>query len=250
MEGVEASLRRMRLDYVDLVFCHRPDPLTPMEEIVRAMNFVIQKGQAFYWGTSEWSAAQLMSAKAVADRLGLIAPLMEQPEYSLFHRQRVEVNYSELYAKDALGLGLTTWSPLSSGVLTGKYANGFPPGSRLASKAFQSRPDFKRRFLDRIEAAESLRPIATRLGCTMSQLALAWCMRNPHVSSVITGATSVQQVKENLRACSVKRELTTEIMREIEEAIGRAYLPKSLPWSAQVNGLRLRGLSQGALSKL
>jgi len=239
----------MRLDYVDLVFCHRPDPITPMEEVVRAFNHVIDRGMAFYWGTSEWSAAQLMEAKAVADRLGLIAPIMDQPEYSLFVRQRVEIEYKELYAKDSLGLGLTIWSPLSSGVLTGKYGQGIPAGSRLASKAFQARPDFKSRFEDRIKVAECLRPIAKRLGCNMGQLSLAWCLNNPDVSTVITGATSVAQVEENLIACKLKHRLTLEVMKEIENVIGKEYKPKFTPIQRQMK-YRTRKMSAGAMSKL
>jgi voltage-dependent potassium channel beta subunit len=249
VEGLKASLKRMQLDYIDLVFCHRPDPIVPMEEIVRGFNHVLDQGLAFYWGTSEWSATQLMEAKSVADRLGLIPPLMDQPEYSLFHRQRVEVEYKDLYRKDSLGLGLTVWSPLSSGILTGKYGQGIPPNSRLASKAFQSRPDFQIKFIDRIKAAESLRPIAKRLGCNMGQLSLAWCLNNPDVSTVITGATSVAQVEENLAACEVKHLLTNEIMKEIENAIGKAYKPKLSNVTKQMS-YRTRKLSSGALSKL
>ena len=249
VEGLQASLQRMRLDYVDLVFCHRPDPITPMEEVVRAFNHVIDRGMAYYWGTSEWSSTQLMEAKAVADRLGLIAPLMDQPEYSLFARQRVEIEYKDLYAEDSLGLGLTIWSPLSSGILTGKYGQGIPAGSRLASKDFQARPDFKSRFEDRIKVAEGLRSIAERLGCNMGQLSLAWCLNNPDVSTVITGATSVAQVEENLAACKVKHLLTPDVMREIETAIGKRYEPKMTAIQRQMS-YRTRKLSKGALSKL
>ena len=249
VEGLQASLKRMRVDYVDLVFCHRPDPITPMEEIVRAYNHVLDRGLAFYWGTSEWSSTQLMEAKAVADRLGLVAPVMDQPEYSLFHRQRVEVEYKDLYANDSLGLGLTVWSPLASGILTGKYGNGIPEGSRLASKAFQARPDFKTRFLDRIAVAEMLRPVAQRVGCTMGQLALAWCLNNPNVSTVITGATSVAQVHDNLKACEIKHLLTPTVMQEIESAIGRQYAPALSNVDKQMN-YRLRKLTDGAKSKL
>jgi len=251
VEGLKSSLSRMNLEYVDLVFCHRPDPVTPMEEIVRAMNHVIDRGYAFYWGTSEWSAAELMSAKAVADRLGLIPPLMDQTEYSLFHRQRVDVEYAYagLFEKD-FGLGLTVWSPLASGILTGKYGKGIPANSRLASKEFQARPDFKIRFLDRIKHAEALRPIAKKLNCTMGQLSLAWCMKNRNVSTVLTGATTVAQVKENLKACAVKKMLNDEIMREIENAIGKRYQPRRSPTERQVANYRLRKFSKGALSKL
>ena len=243
------STERMQLEYVDLVFCHRPDPITPMEEIVRAYNHVIDRGLAFYWGTSEWSATQLMEAKAVADRLGMIGPIMDQPEYSLFARQRVEVEYKDLYAKDSLGLGLTIWSPLASGVLTGKYGNGIPEGSRLASKAFQSRPDFQIRFLDRIKSAESLRPIAKRLKCTMGALALAWCLNNPNVSTVITGATNVTQVQENLVACTVKHQLTPDVMKEIETTLNKSYKPKLSNVDRQMQ-YRTMKLSKGAKSKL
>jgi aryl-alcohol dehydrogenase-like predicted oxidoreductase len=174
---------------------------------------------------------------------------MDQPEYSLFARQRVEIEYKDLYAEDSLGLGLTIWSPLSSGILTGKYGQGIPAGSRLASKDFQARPDFKSRFEDRIKVAEGLRSIAERLGCNMGQLSLAWCLNNPDVSTVITGATSVAQVEENLAACKVKHLLTPNVMREIETAIGKRYEPKMTAIQRQMS-YRTRKLSKGALSKL
>ena len=270
-EGLRASLRRLQLEYVDVVFCHRPDPVTPMEEVVRAFNHCIDAGLCFYWGTSEWSAADLLRAQAIAERLGLVPPIVEQPEYHIFHRQRVEVEYKPLYHgaaavggrsdPGALGLGLTTWSPLASGVLTGKYRGGqFPPGSRLANPDFQKRPDFRSRFLRPVQIAERLRPIAEgELGCTMGQLALAWCLKNPDVSTVITGATSVAQVEENLVAVEVVERLTPEIMRRIDEVIegggggggeeGGGYVAKEHPVTRQM-AYRLRKLSPGALAKL
>lgn len=250
IEGTAASLKRLGLETVDLVFCHRPDPITPMEEIVRGFNHVLDRGWAYYWGTSEWSAAELLAAKAVADRLGLVPPLMDQPQYNLMKRQRVEKEYAPLYAKDVLGLGLTTWSPLKSGVLTGKYGAGIPPGSRLAAPSFKARADYESTFLDPIKAAEKLRPIADRLGCSMSNLALAWCMKNPNVSTVITGATSIDQVDENLKACDVIDLLTPDVMKEIDKAIGKEYVAIDDPVALQVNSMRLPKLSAGTLSKL
>lgn len=192
--GMNRSLERMKLDYVDLVFCHRPDPLTPIEETVRAMNHVIEKGQAFYWGTSEWNAQEITEACEIADRLGLMRPVMEQPQYNLLHRDRVEREYRPLYAK--YGLGLTTWSPLASGILTGKYAGKvIPEGSRLALEDYKWLRDAKMNDQAwQIERTELLRPIAAELECTLAALSIAWCLKNDRVSTVITGATSVDQV--------------------------------------------------------
>lgn len=250
VEGLAASLQRMRLQYVDLVFCHRPDPLTPMEEVVRAFNHVLDRGMAFYWGTSEWSAAQLLEAKVISERLGMVPPLMEQPEYHMLCRQRVEKEYAMLYSKDTLGLGLTTWSPLASGVLTGKYNSGIPAGSRLANDTFKKRPDFESRFMKNVKTAESIRPIAERLGCSMGQLALAWCVKNPNVSTVITGASSVDQVDENLKALEVVDKLTPDVMAEIDTALGSTFVAVDDPVTKQMMTYRLGKLSDGALAKL
>ena len=190
MQAIDGSLRRLGLDYVDLVYCHRPDPNTPIEETAWAMHDMIARGKALYWGTSEWSAADIVAAWRVADRHHLHKPIVEHPEYNLFHRDRVEREYAPLYAD--LGLGLTTWSPLDSGVLTGKYRNGVPEGSRgsIARLTFM-----KDKVSDKAKqaAVTSLEGIAKELDCTLAQLALAWCVKNPNVSTVITGASRVDR---------------------------------------------------------
>ena len=217
VEGVDAARKRFQLDHLDLVFCHRPDVHTPIEETVRAMNHIIDRGWAFYWGTSEWSADQLREAWAVADRLGLIGPLMEQPQYHMFHRERVESEYAAL-VRDR-GMGTTTWSPLASGLLTGKYNDGIPDGSRLALDHYSwlrdqilADPDFPAK----IEKVRALTAIAEDLGGTMAQLALAWAARHPHVSTVITGASRTEQVVENMRAVELLPKLTPEVLERIE----------------------------------
>ena len=223
VEGVQAALRRFKLDHLDLVFCHRPDPHTPIEETVRAMNHVIERGWAFYWGTSEWSADQLREAWRVADQLGLIGPLMEQPQYHMFHRQRVEVEYADLIRDK--GLGTTTWSPLASGLLTGKYNDGVPEGSRLAlpqyawlRKSILEDPTFP----DKIAKVKALSAVAADLGGTMAQLALAWTARHPHVSTVITGASRTSQVVENMKSAALIPLLTDDVLARIEEILGNA----------------------------
>lgn len=222
VEGTDASLKRLQLDYVDLLYAHRPDPDTPMEEIVRAFNHVIEKGKAFYWGTSEWSSQQITEAHAVAQRLNLIPPLMEQPQYNMFHRDRVEKEYMPLFK--TFGMGSTIWSPLASGLLTGKYNDGIPADSRLA---IQDNAVMKRLRdgLDtedgrvKITKVAKLIGIAKNLGCTSSQLALAWCLKNPNVSSVITGASKPSQVEENVKALQFLPLLTEEVMRSIEDVL-------------------------------
>lgn len=219
LEGVDASLKRLQMDYVDLVFCHRPDIYTPVEETVWAMNHIINQGKAFYWGTSEWSATQIMEAYGIARREHLIPPLMEQPEYNMFHRQRVEAEYAPLYRE--IGLGTTIWSPLASGMLTGKYNRGIPDGSRVTLKGY----DWLRKQFEGEEAAkkiakvERLTQIAVELGCSMAQLALAWCLKNPHVSTVITGASRAEQVVENMKALEVADQLSETIMQQIEDIL-------------------------------
>eukprot|EP00928_Gymnodinium_smaydae_P095568 TRINITY_DN8245_c0_g3_i2.p1 TRINITY_DN8245_c0_g3~~TRINITY_DN8245_c0_g3_i2.p1 ORF type:complete len:332 (+),score=43.32 TRINITY_DN8245_c0_g3_i2:86-1081(+) len=250
IEGMLGSLSRMGVDYVDVVFCHRPDPITPIEEVVRAFNYLIDRGYCFYWGTSEWSAEQLLQAKLIADRLNLVAPCCDQPEYNMFKRDRVEVEYAPLYPASSMGLGLTTWSPLASGVLTGKYKDGIPAGSRLASASFQKRPDYKTKFERPIALAERLRPIAQQLNCSMGQLALAWCIKNPNVSTVITGATTTAQVAENLGAVDVVDKLTNDVMAQIDKLLAEYVSRES--WT-QVNkqvSYRKSRLSDGAKSKL
>ncbi|MBC7880051.1 MAG: aldo/keto reductase [Anaerolineae bacterium] len=217
LHAIDGSLKRLQLDYVDLVFCHRPDPNTPIEETVWAMHDMIQNGKALYWGTSEWSAAEIVSAWQIAERHHLHKPVMEQAQYNLFHRQRVEQEYARLY--EDLGLGLTTWSPLASGVLTGKYANGIPEGSRSTLPGYGwlqetvTNPDW-------IAATERLRPLSDELGCTLSQLAIAWCASNPHVSTVITGASRTAQVIENMKAVDLIPQLDSELLQLIDEAVG------------------------------
>ncbi len=213
MQAMDGSLKRFGLDHIDLIYCHRPDPHTPVEETVRAMSDLITQGKALYWGTSEWSAADIRAAWDLAERHHLHKPLMEQPQYHLFHRQRVEQEYARLY--EEIGLGLTTWSPLASGLLTGKYRSGVPEGSRAAlpSMAF-----LKEGLLDTAKnsAVAQLQPVAAELGCSVAQLALAWVAKNPHVSTVITGASSVDQLKANLGALPVLEKLTPEVMTRID----------------------------------
>lgn len=216
-QAIEGSLQRLQLDYIDLVFCHRPDPNTPIEETVWAMHDMISQGKALYWGTSEWSAAEIVSAWQIADRHHLHKPVMEQPEYNLFHRDRVEQEYAPLYEEQ--GLGLTTWSPLASGVLTGKYANGVPAGSRSTLPGY----DWLQQTVTNSEwiaATERLRPISNELGCTLSQLAIAWCASNPHVSTVITGASNKAQVVENMGAIEIIPQLDSALLDRIQTAIG------------------------------
>jgi len=215
MNAIDGSLRRLQLDYVDLVFCHRPDPNTPIEETVWAMHDMIARGKALYWGTSEWSAADIMAAWEIAERHHLHKPVMEQPEYNIFHRERVENEYRRLY--EQIGLGLTTWSPLASGLLTGKYRGGVPKDSRGAIP----RMSFLVKDLTdkaKNDAVAKLGAIARDLDCTVTQLAIAWCARNPHVSTVITGASRVSQVRENLKAAEVIPRMTHQVMERVEAA--------------------------------
>jgi voltage-dependent potassium channel beta subunit len=214
-EGIDGALQRFGLDYIDLVFCHRPDPETPIEETVWSMHMMVESGKALYWGTSEWKADQIMEAWGIAERHHLHKPQMEQPQYSLFVRHGVEQNLARLYA--GLGLGLTTWSPLASGILTGKYNTGIPAGSRLSLPDY----DWLRETVTpaRIEAVKKLEPIARELGASTAQLALAWCARNPAVSSVITGASRPEQVKENMKALDLLPALTPEVLESIEAAV-------------------------------
>ena len=213
--AIDGSLARLGLDYVDLVFCHRPDPQTPIEETVHAMHDIISAGKAVYWGTSEWSAAEIMAAWQIAERHHLHKPVMEQPEYNLLHRHRVEREYARLYSD--IGLGTTTWSPLASGLLSGKYNDGIPPGSRGTIKGYEF---LRERLSDdrKIAVVRRLGPIAAELGCTLAQMSLAWCVRNPHVSTVITGASRPAQVVENMKALDVVAKLTTEVLARIDAA--------------------------------
>lgn len=217
IEGVNSALKRLQLDYVDLVFCHRPDPNTPIEETVRAMDIVIKQGKAFYWGTSEWSAAEIMRADAIARQYGLTPPAMEQPQYNMFERRRFEIEYAPLYKE--LGYGTTIWSPLASGLLSGKYNDGIPADSRAALKGYEW---LQQGVItpQRVEKVRALKPIADELDCTMAQFALAWCLKNPNVSTVITGASRAAQVVENMKALEVAPKLTDEVMQRVADIIG------------------------------
>jgi voltage-dependent potassium channel beta subunit len=217
LDAMDGSLTRLQLDYVDLVFCHRPDPTTPIEETVWAMHDIISRGKAIYWGTSEWSAAEIMEAWQIADKHHLHKPVVEQPQYNMFHRQKVEHEYTRLYQDT--GLGTTTWSPLASGLLTGKYNDGIPAESRANLKDYEW---LKPALTDpeRIGKARNLAPIAADLGISMAQMALAWCLKNPHVSTVITGASRVEQVHENMEALSAVEKLSPEVMARIDDVLG------------------------------
>jgi len=217
LDGIGGSLKRLQLDYVDLVFCHRPDTTTPIEETVWAMHDIISRGYAMYWGTSEWSAEEITSAWHIADKHHLHKPVMEQPQYNMFERQKVELEYNRLYQD--FGLGTTTWSPLASGLLTGKYNAGIPAGSRANLKDYEwLKPDLT--DAERIGKVKKLMPIAADLGIPMAQMALAWCLKNPHVSTVITGASRVEQVQENMKALGAVEKLSPEIMARIEKVLG------------------------------
>jgi voltage-dependent potassium channel beta subunit len=218
LHAIDPSLERMGLDFVDLLFCHRPDPETPIEETVWAMSDIVSAGKAHYWGTSEWSADEIRAAWEIAERHHLHKPVMEQPQYNLFTRQRVEREYARLY--EDIGLGLTTWSPLASGLLTGKYMDGVPEGSRATLDGY----DWLRERVTDQQANDKVRELAAvadDLDCTLAQLSIAWCAKNPHVSTVITGASRVEQVRENLVALDVMEELDDTLMARIDEIMSR-----------------------------
>ncbi|KXN71714.1 voltage-dependent potassium channel, beta subunit [Conidiobolus coronatus NRRL 28638] len=219
IEGLNASLKRLQLEYVDLVFAHRPDTETPMEEIVRGFNHLINQGKAFYWGTSEWTAQQLTEAHVIAQRLGLEGPVMEQPQYNLFERENVEKEYLPLY--ENFGLGTTIWSPLYSGVLTGKYNNGIQSGTRLGNNDFWGKTLSGRittaEGQAKIEKVKEFVKVADKTGCTAAQLAIAWCVKNPNVSTVITGASKVEQLESNIKSLEFLDKLTPEILNEIDD---------------------------------
>ena len=217
VDACHAALRRLQVDYLDLFFCHRPDLSTPIEETVRAMHDLIRQGKVLYWGTSEWSARQIQEAYGVARRYGLTPPTMEQPQYNMLNRSRVESEYQPLY--NEVGLGTTIWSPLASGVLTGKYGSGVPEGSRMTL------PDYawlKERVIDsdegreQIKKADGIAAIAREIDCTPAQLAIAWCLRHPNVSTVILGASRAEQLQENLKALDKIELLTDEVLERIE----------------------------------
>ena len=216
IHAVEGSLKRFGLEHIDLVFCHRPDPETPIEEVVWAMSDIIAAGKALYWGTSMWSAEQIREAWEVADRRNLRKPQMEQPQYNLLDRDRVEREYARLY--DGIGLGLTTWSPLASGMLSGKYAKGVPAGSRLSLPGYEW---LKGEVLkpESIKASSDLAILAAEIGATASQLAIAWCARDARVSTVITGASRLEQLEENLKAIDFLPKLTSDFLARIDVAV-------------------------------
>ena len=216
LEAIDPSLERFGLDHLDIVYCHRADPETPIDETVGAMSDIVASGRAHYWGTSEWSADEIRAAWDVAERHHLHKPVVEQPEYNLFNRRKVEREYARLY--EDIGLGLTTWSPLASGLLTGKYLDGVPDGSRATLpgyewlKAVLTEPDRNARV-------RRLAAVADELGCSLAQLSIAWCARNPHVSTVITGASRVEQVEENLGALDVLARLDDDVVARVEAAV-------------------------------
>lgn len=223
MEACHAALRRLQVDYLDLYFCHRPDPETPIEETVRAMSDLIRQGKVLYWGTSEWSAQEITQAHAVARACHLVPPTMEQPQYNIFWRHRVEKEYAPLY--DEYGLGTTIWSPLASGLLTGKYAQGPQAGARATLQSCEWMKDrMVREAQNKAEIIQKLAALAQELGMSPAILAIAWCLKNPHVSTVILGASKVLQLKENIRAVEELSKMTPEVMKRIAEIVGRAEL--------------------------
>ena len=216
IEGCHAALKRLQVDYLDLYYCHRPDKNTPIEETVRAMNTLIEQGKILYWGTSEWSAQEIMQAHMFAKELGMIGPTMEQPQYNMFHRQKVEVDFDHIYK--TVGLGTTIWSPLASGVLTDKYLSKFPEGTRLSMEGLDW---LKERSLteERLEKVRQLNKIAKSVGTTLPKFALAWCLKNPNVSTVILGASKVEQIEENLQALDVLPLMTEEVIERVEAVL-------------------------------
>jgi len=228
VEGLNASLERLQLDYVDLVYAHRPDRNTPIEETVRAFNHLIDAGKAFYWGTSEWNSEEIAMAWGVANRLNMIGPLMEQPQYNLLCREKVEKEFSLLY--ENYGMGLTIFSPLKIGILTGKYNDGIPGDSRLGASNDVFISMMKEKFGNDdwkkdIEQVKKLKPIADKLGCDQAALALAWVIKNPNVSSAITGASRVEQIASSMKALDLVEKLTPEIMDEIDQSLGNKPTP-------------------------
>jgi voltage-dependent potassium channel beta subunit len=225
-DACHAALERLQVDYLDLFFCHRPDLETPVEETVRAMDGLIRQGKVLYWGTSEWSAQQIQQAHGVARQYGLTPPTMEQPQYNMFERDRVEREYHRLYSE--IGLGTTIWSPLASGVLTGKYRDGIPDGSRMTLPDYQ----WLRERIESVEGqanvrkAAELEGIARELGIPLAQMAIAWCLKNPHVSTVILGASSTKQLAQNLASLDAVSQLSDDAMEKIEGVLGnRPELP-------------------------
>ena len=220
-DGCHASLKRLQVEYIDLFFCHRPDPETPIEETVRAMDVLIQQGKVLYWGTSEWEAKQIAEAYEIAEKFNLTPPTMEQPEYNLFNRGKIEKDYLPLYKK--YGLGTTIWSPLASGLLTGKYNHGIPSNSRAYVKGYEW---LKEQFeseetIQKIGKVKELQPIAERLEISLTQLALGYCLKNPNVSTIILGASKKEQLKENLGTLSIMDKITDSTIKDINKVLDK-----------------------------
>jgi voltage-dependent potassium channel beta subunit len=221
MEACHSALKRLQVEYLDLFFCHRPDPGTPIEETVYTMDTLIRQGKIFYWGTSEWSAQEIMQAYAVAKAHHLVPPVMEQPQYNLFHRYRFEVEYARLYSE--IGMGTTIWSPLASGLLTGKYNEGLPKENtraKLEGLEWLQKNLVGEEAKPKVEKVKKLARLAADLGYSLPQLAIAWCLKNPNVSTVILGASKTEQLKETLKSGEVVALLTPEVMTAIEEIVG------------------------------
>lgn len=217
MEACHEALTRLQVDYLDLYYCHRPDKNVPIEEVVRTMNTLIQQGKILYWGTSEWSAAEIVEAHMVAKEAGLEGPAVEQPEYNLFNRRKVEVDYAPIFRN--IGMGTTIWSPLASGLLTGKYNNGIPEGSRLSLEGYEWLRD-KAMAKERLAGVKALGEYAEELGVSLATLSIAWCISNPNVTTAILGATKESQLAENLKALDVLPLLTPEVKVRIDEIMG------------------------------
>ena len=217
IEGIAGSLKRLDMEYVDILLCHRQDESTPVEETVRAMHNIIERGQALYWGTSEWEAAQILEALDIAERYHLHKPIVEQPVYNLFEQHRFAEEYDDVYKKH--GYGSTTWSPLASGILTGKYKDGIPDDSRGALEGYEW---LQKGLLDkqRQTAVAGLEPIATEMGATLAQFSLAWCLQNPSVSTVLTGASRVGQVHENMKSLNFAKKFTPDVLAAIDKVLG------------------------------
>lgn len=219
-DACDLALKRLKVDYLDLYFCHRPDIDTPIEETVRAMHHLIVQGKVIYWGTSEWSAQQITEAHAVARAQGLTPPVMEQPQYNLLHREKVEAEFLPLY--ESYGLGTTIWSPLASGILTGKYNDGIPSDSRLNLPDYQWLKDLwtGEEGKQKLDKVRKLTELSSELGMSLTHMAISWCLKNPHVSTVILGASRQEQLEDNLKALEALEQLTPEVMDRIEAIVG------------------------------
>lgn len=217
MEACHEALERLQVEYLDLYYCHRPDANVPMEEVVRTMNTLIQQGKVFYWGTSEWTAAEIMEAHMIAKELGLEGPAVEQPEYNLFNRRKLEVDYAPIFRN--VGMGTTIWSPLASGILTGKYNDGIPEGSRMSLEGYEWLKD-RAVVEDKINRVKALGDFANELGVSLPTLSIAWCISNPNVTTAILGATKVDQLTENLKALEVLPLMTEEVKQKIDDIMG------------------------------